>query len=102
MIDPSRQLVIAYLTNKINSPVEKQDKPIRFCGNDFTAATLGFVPQILSIGMDTGKDVTRQLASLLADMVSENKKLIPENAEQNHPTVRSAKSKEAVLRNWQG
>ena len=28
--------------------------------------------------------------------------LIPENAEQNHPTVRSAKSKEAVLRNWQG
>ena len=102
MIDPSRQLVIAYLTNKINSPVEKQGGPIRFSGSDYTASTLGFVPQILSIGLDIEKDVTRQLASLLADMVSESKKLIPENAERNHPTVRSTESKEAVLRKWQG
>ena len=100
MIDPSRQLVIAYLTNKINSPVEKQDKPIRFSGNDYTASTLGFVPQILSIGLDTGKDVTRQLRSLLADMVSESKKLIPEKTAPDHPTVLSAKSKEAVLESW--
>ena len=100
MIDPSRQLVIAYLTNKINSPVEKQAKPIRFSGNDYTASTLGFVPQILSVGMDTEKDVTRQLTSLLGDMVRESKKLIPENAEPDHPAMLNANSKEAVLKSW--
>ena len=100
MIDPSRQLVIAYLTNKINSPVEKQNSPIRFSGNEYTASTLGFVPQILSVGMDTEKDVTRQLTSLLGDMVRESKKLIPENAEPDHPAMLNANSKEAVLKSW--
>ena len=100
MIDPSRQLVIAYLTNKINSPVEKDSKAIRFSGSDYTAATLGFVPQILSIGMDTDRDVTAQLVSLLSDMAAESRKLIPEGAEDSHPTVLNAKSKEAVLSKW--
>ncbi len=100
MIDPSRQLVIAYLTNKINSPVEKDGKAIRFSGSDFTASTLGFVPQILSIGMDSDKDVTAQLTSLLADLVTESRKLIPEGAEDGHPTVLNVKSKEAVLSKW--
>ena len=100
MIDPSRQLVIAYLNNKINSPVEKDGKAIRFSGSDYTASTLGFVPQILSIGMDSGRDVTSQLTALLADMVTESKKLIPEGAEPDHPAVRNAQSKENVLALW--
>ncbi len=100
MIDPSRQLVIAYLTNKINSPVEKNGNAIRFSGSDFTASTLGFVPQILSIGMDSDKDVTAQLTSLLTDLVRESRKLIPEGAEDGHPTVLNVKSKEAVLGKW--
>ena len=100
MIDPSRQLVIAYLTNKINSPVEKNEKTIRFSGSDYTASTLGFVAQILSIGMDTDHDVTEQLNSLLSDMAAESRKLIPEGAEEDHPAVRNAKSKEEALKKW--
>ncbi|MBR3107916.1 MAG: penicillin binding protein PBP4B [Clostridia bacterium] len=102
MIDPSRQLVIAYLTNKINSPVEKSEKAIRFSGSDYTASTLGFVPQILSIGMDTDKDVTDQLISLLSDMAAESRKLIPEGASPDHPAFRNALSKENVWRAWTG
>lgn len=100
LIDPSRRLVIAYLTNKINSPVEKQQNPIRFSGSDFTASTLGFVPQILSIGLDTNKDVTAQLLSLLIDMAAESRKLIPAKAPSDHPAILNAESKEAVLKKW--
>ena len=100
MVDPSRQLVIAYLTNKINSPIEKDEKAIRFSGSDYTASTLGFVPQILSVGMDTEKDVTKQLLSLLSDMADESKKLIPPGAAPDHPAVLNARSKEKVLEKW--
>ena len=100
MIDPSRQLVIAYLTNKINSPVEPDEQAIRFSGSDYTASTLGFVPQLLSVGLDGGRDVTAQLTALLSDMALESRKLIPPNAGPEHPARRSAQSKEAVLEKW--
>ena len=47
--------------------VEKTEQAIRFSGSDYTAATLGFVPQLLSVGLDTDRDVTAQLISLLSD-----------------------------------
>lgn len=100
MIDPSRQLVIAYLTNKINSPVEKTEETIRFSGSDYTASTLGFVPQILSIGMDSEKDVTEQLLSLLADMAAESRRILQAGAAPDHPAVLNALSKEKVLEKW--
>ncbi len=98
MIDPSRNLVIAYLTNKINSPVVKPytGKKI-FYGNWFTASTLGFVPQIISIGMDSNKDVSEQLLSLLKDMTEDSLKLIPKGAGKNHPAVLNAESKKNIL-----
>ena len=98
MIDPSRNLVIAYLTNKINSPVVKPytGKKI-FSGNWFTSSTLGFVPQILSIGMDSDKNVSEQLTALLADMAEDSIKLIPKGAGKNHPSVLNAKSKINLL-----
>ena len=100
MIDPSRQLVIAYLTNKINSPVVKTEAAIRFRGSDFTASTLGFVPQILSIGMDSDQDVTKQLTSLLADMAAESSRMFPADAAPDHSPVLNAHSKEKVLEKW--
>ena len=100
MIDPSRDLVIAYLTNKINSPITSADNLNRFDGSAFTASTLGFVPQILSIGMDEEGDISGQLLDLLADMAAESLKLIPEGADRDHPNVRNALSKIAVLRQW--
>ena len=101
MIDPSRNLIIVYLTNKINSPVTDPDtNPNRFDGNHFTASTLGFVPQILSVGMDTETDISGQLLDLAADMAAESLKLIPEGADGNHPNVRNARSRIDVLRKW--
>ena len=101
MIDPSRDLVVVYLTNKINSPVTD---PVQnrngFSGSCFTASTLGFVPQILSIGMDRDTDISGQLLDLLADMAAESLKKIPESAGADHPYVRNALSKISVLRKW--
>jgi hypothetical protein len=100
MIDPARDLVIAYLTNKINSPIIDESNLNRFRGNAYTAATLGFVPQILSIGLDEDADVSGQLMDLLADMAAESLKLIPEGADASHPNAKSAQSKIAVLKAW--
>jgi hypothetical protein len=68
-----------------------------FNGSWFTSATLGFVPQILSIGMDSDKDVNAQLMSLLADMAGDSVKLIGKKAGKNHPSVMNAKSKIDLL-----
>ena len=100
MIDPSRDLVIVYLTNKINSPITDEANLNGFDGNCYTASTLGFVPQLLSIGMDRDGDTSGQLLDLLADMAAESLKLIPEGAAPEHPCVKNARSKLAVLRAW--
>ena len=100
MVDPSRNLVIAYLTNKINTRITDEANLNGFDGSCYTASTLGFVPQILSIGMDGDADVSEQLLDLLADMAAESVKLIPEGADAGHPYVKNAQSKIEVLRSW--
>ena len=100
MVDASRDLVIVYLTNKINSPVTDGSNPNRFDGNAYTASSLGFVPQILSVGLDDQADVSAQLLDLLADMAAESLKLIPEGAGPSHPSVKNVQSKLAVLSSW--
>ncbi len=97
MIDLERDLIVVYLTNKVNSRLTKDSD--RFNGNWYTAGTLGFVPQILSIGMDapSTQDISRQLHDLLEDMVTEGRKLIPEGVGETHPAVLNVKSKESLL-----
>ena len=93
MIDPSRDLVVAYLTNKLNTPVtDNLADPNKFDGSLYTASTLGFVPQILSIGMDSDRDVSGQLLSLVFSMAEDSLKLIPENASPEHAAVKSTES----------
>ena len=99
MIDPERKLVVVYLTNKINSPVtDNRENPNQFDGNWYTASTLGFVPQILSIGMDSDQDITDQLRNLTADMVSEACKLIPDvvSPDSDHPAAKNYRSKQQL------
>ena len=96
MIDPERRLVIAYLTNRINSRVtDPSENADQFDGNWYTSSTLGFVPQILSIGMDTDLDISSQLLDLAADMAVESMKLVPEGEDLSgtHPSVRNVQSK---------
>lgn len=99
MIDPDRQLVVVYLTNKINSPVtDNQVDANKFNGGWYTASTLGFVAQILSIGMDSDADITTQLQDLKEDMIIGARKLIPEgvSTDSDHPAVRNLRSKEQL------
>ena len=98
MIDPSRELVVVYLTNKINSPVLSASELNKFVGGCFTASTLGFVPQLLSIGMDGQGDISGQLLDLLADMAVESLGKIPEDADADHPYVQNAVSKFELLK----
>ncbi len=102
MIDPSRELVIVYLTNKVNSPLMSPDNTNRFAGSEYTASTLGFVPQILSMGMDTEYDITEQLTDLAADMAAESLGVIPEGAKADSADVKNTRSKLQVLRKWAG
>ena len=100
MVDPSRELVVAYLTNMIHSRVTDPEQLNKFDGSRFTASTLGFVPQILSIGMETDEDVSAQLLDLAADMAAESLRLIPAGTDAAHPLVRNAQSKIEVLKAW--
>lgn len=63
MIDPVENLVVVYLTNKINSPVtDKAANPNNFNGNWYTASTLGFVAQLLYQGLQNhGTDPQQRL-----------------------------------------
>ena len=55
MVDPDKKIVIAYLTNKINSPVNKKNLN-KFTGSTYTSASLGFVPDIIYTGLDKEVD----------------------------------------------
>ena len=50
-VDPAENLVIVYLTTKINSPLPTRDVPQPVDGNWYTASTLGFVANILYQGL---------------------------------------------------
>lgn len=100
MIDPDRRLVVVYLTNKINTMVTDVNVDAnKFNGGWYTAGTLGFVPQILSIGMDSGEDITGQLLDLTADMAVESLKRLPEGVtlSDQHPAVMNVKSKRELF-----
>ena len=99
MIDPDEQLVVAYLTNKINSPVTDKDAdPNKFNGNYYTASTLGFVPQLLTTGMDGDKPVDDQLFSLFAEMTKDSMKLTDTSVmAPDHPACKNVESKLAIL-----
>ncbi|MCR4618168.1 MAG: penicillin binding protein PBP4B, partial [Lachnospiraceae bacterium] len=100
IIDPDKDLVIVYLTNKINSSLISKSSANRFRGGAYTAATLGFVPQILAIGMDGEGALGARLTSLTASMARESVRIIPDGAAGDNPYYANAKSKINVLKKW--
>ena len=97
-IDPEQDLVVVYLTNKINSPVtDNTVNATQFDGNWYTASTLGFVTNILYQGITANSaadDIQPALDALLGDMAVDKLRLV--NAEgtddASHPIVRSGYS----------
>ncbi len=102
MIDPEENLVVVYLTNKINSPVTNPDaNPNKFNGNWYTSSTLGFVGQMLYQGMeDRAVKSDAAMSALLSDMVNAKFKLIAgakETLTADHPLVRAGYALTEVL-----
>lgn len=88
MIDPVENLVVVYLTNKINSPVtDKAANPNNFNGNWYTASTLGFVAQLLYQGLQNhGTDPNNAYSALLEDMLKASLRWWPRAAACLPPT----------------
>lgn len=93
MIDPVEDLVVVYLTNKINSLVtDKAANPNKFNGNWYTASTLGFVAQLLYQGLQNhGTDPNNAYSALLEDMAESKFALVAEGGSvpATHPLVRA-------------
>ena len=99
MIDPERDIVYAYLTNRLNTRVyDPEDSPNDFSGNYYTACSIGFVPQIFSIGLDQDVDIKTQLISLLDSMSKDSMKLVYKD--RNHPSRLNVDSKLSVYEKW--
>ena len=60
------------------------------------------MPQIFMTGKDQNTDIREQLSSLLASMVTDAERLIPEGASQDHPAYLNYLSKTAVKEKWNG
>ena len=103
VIDPNEDMVIVYLTNKINSPlVDKYRSTSKFEGGVFTSGSLGFSTELIYRGLNKyDSDIHDSLLSLSADMVAESIKLISVNGGKNpdagSAAVRNAYSKMDVL-----
>lgn len=93
LIDPVENLVMVYLTNKINSPVtNKAANPNKFNGNWYTSSTLGFVAQILYQGLSNrAGNPNAALSALLADMAAGKFQLVAKAGatSPDHPIVRA-------------
>ena len=97
-IDPEQDLVVVYLTNKINSPItDKETDVSQFDGNWYTSSTLGFVTNILYQGITANSaadDIQPALDALLGDMAVDKLRLVADEKtdDPTHPIVRSAYS----------
>ena len=102
MIDFENNMVIVYLTNSINTLLTDNsslDSANGFSGKNYTSATLGFVPQIIYMGLNNKNNLDEALDSLILDMVNEKKKLEKEigtNIDEEHPIIKARKALEEV------
>lgn len=75
LIDPSTDMVIVLLTNKIHSKVMKDGNySSPYEGSRYTSAYMGFIPEILEIGMDGEKVDDSIWKSLVSDMAEDYKR----------------------------
>ena len=100
-VDPSCDLVVVYLTNKINTPlVNKTRSTSLFEGGAFTSGSLGFVTPLLYAGLTTDPNRPDEVySSMLSDAVSESLRLTADNlgTGKNSAAVKNAYSKMDVL-----
>lgn len=93
MIDPENNMVIVILTNKLHTKVLDSDT---FSGNLYQTAWLGFVPEIIEIGLSGDEADDAIWASMAGDMAAVAKRTLDEKGitDHDHP---SWKAYEALL-----
>ncbi|MBO4474795.1 MAG: serine hydrolase [Clostridiales bacterium] len=90
MIDPENNMVIVILTNKLHSKMEYGD----FAGKRFQTSWLGFVPEILEIGLN-GEEVDPGIwASMAGDMAAVAKRTLDDKGitDHDHPLWKAYES----------
>ena len=102
MVDFENNMVVVYLTNSINTPIldpSNLENANSFSGKCYTSSTLGFVPQLLYMGIGNNSDPEEALNLLVKDMAAEKQKLADEAIKENggplgddHPLMRSLKA----------
>lgn len=92
MIDPEHNMVVVILTNKLHSKVVDGTSS----GNMYTTSTLGFVGQILEIGLSGGNVDKGIWASLAGDMAADTMRKIESEGITDHDHPRW-KAYEALL-----
>ena len=95
-------MVVVFLTNSINTPVWEPsclENANQFSGKSYTTASLGFVPQLLYMGIGNTQDPEDALQSLIRDMACGKQKLVDQaEAEaggplsEDHPLKRGLKA----------
>lgn len=92
VIDPANDMVIVILTNKIHSNILEGDETLNtYNGNLYTTATLGFVPQIIEMGLDSESVDEAIWASMAGDIAADILRVINDNGitDHNHPRWRA-------------
>ena len=100
MIDPEKQLVVVFLTNKIHARLLEGDETLNaYGGNYYTTSSLGFVPEILGVGMDKETVDPEIYRDFVADLVSDAKLGLKEDGvtKKTDPRVKSMEALEDVL-----
>ena len=108
MIDFENNMVVVYLTNSINTPIVDNssiESANDFAGRYYTASTLGFVPQLIYMGLENNSDdLNLALESIATDMAKEKQSWIDNKESKNkmkfvedHPVLKAKKALDDVL-----
>ena len=108
MIDFKNNMVIVFLTNSLNSSITDNsslDGANTFNGKFYTTASLGFVPQIIYMGLNNKGDIRLALDYLVKDMAKEKQRDIDNTEKEtgkeypdNHAIKKAKKAIEQVAK----
>ena len=110
MIDFENNIVIAFLTNAINTPLTDNTSLATansFTGRYYLTASLGFIPQLIYTGLNTKEDLKEPLSSLLKNMSIEKQRDINNIEKENntkfskdHAIIKAKKALDEVIENY--
>ena len=95
VIDPETNMVIVFLTNRIHSTLVEGDETLNgYKGTFYTTASLGFVTEIIRVGLEDQSDSDAIYASLARDMAADCERKIADEGitAEDHPRMRTYKA----------